>query len=659
VFKLKITLLCTFLLAVTGAYSQRPGGRLGSFGQGSFGGQNGGNVNPTGQNSNTTDPNPKPKKGKILDDSTKQIYGPKTVHFFTEENLLNNRFITYSIDTLKDHFHKISFLQRQDRKYQDLGNWGTGTRYLFFEPNHTVGASLGYDSFRLYSKSPSNINYYNTKSPYTNMEFLVGGRGENLVAFTFNRNVNARWNVGTQLQAFNSKRQYGSLSGAGSQAVRNWNALLHTSYFSKDSSYIILGNASYTTHQNTDEGGVKITPAVSGGLASEDPYLSSASSNEKKRLLHLYQQLKQSNGLQLYHIFDFNNQANRYEDRNLSQGIEENIYTKTLGTDTTYNKISNEEYLFRRYILVQNTIGIKGFKNGFNYRLHLRRKDFSLKDSLDKVYVPRTYMRRSETIVGSWVNYYFKDSTRAYAQFEYLLGGDYSLQAVWQRKRITLGFSQSSIRPTLVQERFYSSIGQWNNNFNNTFTNSFKATLPFKYKKHKLSANGQYHIINNYIYFNETYSPTQHNGLLSFLQIGLKEDYQSKKWILSNEILLSQHTGEKLLAYPQVFVNSRVSYAFTYAKVLPILAGMDFHYRSAYQAMDYQAAIQQFYLQKSTTVKGVLLADAFVTTNLNRVRLTVKYSHLNQLVLGNYFVGAKHKGLKGGIGFGVNWPLFD
>jgi hypothetical protein len=660
--KIIFLLLVTLSFCITTIYAQRPGGRLGNLGNGGFGGQTGNpQGNRNGQDNASTNPTDgtKPKKGKILDDSTKQIYGPKTVYFFTEEDLLNNRAVQYRIDTLKDNFHKISFLQRNDRVIQDLGNWGTATRNLFFTPNHTVGASLGYHAFDYYTKDPSKLQYYNTKSPFTNMEFLAGGRGENLVSFVFNRNVNARWNVGTQLQSFNSKKQYSSRNGASSQAVRNWNAVFHSSYFSKDSSYTLLANASYTTHKNIDEGGVKITPNNGGIVASEDPYLSGASSNEKRRFLHVYQQLKQSNGLQFYHIFDLKNQTYSFEDQDLTQGINEKIYQLASNIDTIFANKTGEEFLFRRYMLAQNILGVKGFKNGFNYRIHLRRKDFSVRDSLNNELVPYTKNKDAETIAGLWLNYYFKDSTRAFVQTEYLLGGDYSIQAIWQRKRINFGFSQSSIRPNLMQKAFYSTVGEWNTNFKNTFTNSFSAELPLRYKGHELSVSGQYHVINNFTYFNDQYQPTQHTKLLSFLQLGIKENYKANKWIIANQVLFSKSTGSQILSFPSLFVNSRVSYTFIYKKVLPLIGGLDLHYRSAYYAMDYQAAIQQFYVQQAIKTKNILLADAFVSTNLNRVRLTVKYSHLNQLVFGNYFVGPKHKGLKGGIGFGVSWPLFD
>lgn len=649
-------LLC-LVLAYPSLAQRLPGGLGNAAGRmGGFGGQN------SSGSSNRTDQNPsddtKPtKKGKILDDSTKQIYGPNSVRYFLEEDIFNNRSIAYKIDTLTTHFQHFNFIQRSQNQMQDLGNMGTAARTLYFQPVAELGVQTGYYVFDLYSKKSEEIRYFDTKSPFTDMYYASGGRGENMLRFDFNRNINPRWNAGLQLQTFNSRKQFGSLGSVGTQAVKHWNAVGHSSYFSKDSSYILLANYNYTNHTSNDDGGVIITDDTNGGIASEDPMLTNVQSEEKKKQLHSYQQYALGNGLQLYHILDIKRQDNSFTDKDISLGKEYNIY-RTINAIDTFNTSLPGEALFRKYRLIQNKIGVKGFYKGFNYRLHFKRRDYKLSDSLDNELLGNSKIKRHENLLGAWFNYYFKDSTRAFVQAEYLIGADYNLRVEYSRKVVNFGLYQVSSSPGLMQQGFYSNVGTWSNKFENQFSNTFYSKLFFKYKNTSLSPQASYSIINNYLYFDSLYMPRQERKIISFLLAGLSQSTRYKKLYTENQIFIAAHTGPNRLRYPNLMINSRVSYDFKYSK-LELTTGLDLHYKSAYYAYAYQPATQQFYVQDNIKVKPGLLADAFVTTKLNRVRLMLKYSQLNHLVLGDYYVGPNFKGLKGALSFAVDWPLFD
>lgn len=88
----------------------------------------------------------------VLDDSTKVIYGPSTTHFFFEDDILNNRdSVRFRVDTLMENFHRWSYVDRAWNKLVDLGNLGTATRQLFFQPREEVGAQLGFRAYDPYA----------------------------------------------------------------------------------------------------------------------------------------------------------------------------------------------------------------------------------------------------------------------------------------------------------------------------------------------------------------------------------------------------------------------------------------------------------------------------------------------------------------------------
>jgi Putative porin len=652
----KKVLIAILLLAPFLSLGQFPG-RSGAGGFPGTGRQSGGAGRPIGTNSNTDNTSENqtdtPKKGKILDDSTKQIYGPKTVNYFFEEDIYNNRKRFYQIDTLIDGFHIFNFLQKNSNLVQDLGNMGTATRPLFYTAPELIGAQIGYNAFDVYHQNSSKIRYFDTKSPYTNMYYVAGGRGEAMLKFDFNRSVNARWNIGIQMQNFKGSKQYGNLGGVGQLSTKNWNVILHNSYFSKDSNYTILANFNFFSHESHDDGGVDVTSSN-----SEDPFLNTALTKEKRKQLHIYHQYALANGFQLYHIFDLSRQNNIFNDTNLGTGFSTNIYKSITAINDT-NNVDGSDKLFRKYRLLENKVGIKGFINGFNYRLHLRNRDYKLTDSLDNRLVKNSLTKRNETFLGAWVNYYFKDSTKAFAETEYRIGRDFNLRFEYLRKHLDLGYYLVSASPTLMQERFYSSVLAWNNKLDNSLASVFYGKLKYKINDIELSPSGSYSILGKTIYFDTLANPQQTNKVITILQIGTGILYKKGKFTNLNQLYFNVKTGPDLIRMPSFMANSRVSYDFKYAKILFMQLGLELNYKSAYYANAYMPVTQQFYLQDKFKVKPGLLADVFLNMRLNRVRFLVKYSQLNQLVLGDYYVGPNFKGLKGGVSFGLNWPLFD
>jgi Putative porin len=634
----------------------RPGGLSGTGTR--AGGIGGNSQNNTNQPQDPNNPLETPKKGKLLDDSTKLIYGPKTVKFFLEEDIFNNRKVFYEIDTSFNEIHKFNFLQINANEYQDLGNLGTAARSVFYKPISQIGTQLGYNAFDIYSQKSSEVKYFDTKSPYSNMQFASGGRRDQLFRFDFNRNVNSRLNLGFHLQTFVGAKQYGSVGGAGQNSVRNWNAIAHGSYFSKDSNYTLLANFNYVKHTSNDDGGVSVdTTSATGGLSNENPLITTANTEQNRKQVHIYHQYALANGFQLYHILDVVRQNNTFLDANYSTGFANGVY-KTI-TALGAEQANPLDSLFRKYRLIENKIGIKGFINGFNYRAHFRRRDYKISDSLNKYFVSTSLIKRNENFVGGWVNYYFKDSTKAFAEAEYLLGKDFNLRFEYDRKHLKLGFYNVLSSPNLMQERFYSNLAFWINNFDNTFSNTFYGKLNYQINNFHFTPTANYSLIKNLIYFDTLATPKQSASVITILQVGGGIGFSKKKFSTENQILINAKTGPDLIRIPTVFINSRVTYDMRYAQKLDLKLGLEMHYKSAYYADAYMPVTQQFYLQDKIKVKQGLMADVFLNMKLNRVRLMVKYAQLNNLIFGDYFVGPNFKGLKGGVSFGVNWPLFD
>src|SRR5688500_15972246 len=67
---------------------------------------------------------PSRQGSRIIDDTTKQIYGPNTSRYFYETEVFYKREILHPIDTLIKNFQRWNYVQRYNNLYQDLGNIG-------------------------------------------------------------------------------------------------------------------------------------------------------------------------------------------------------------------------------------------------------------------------------------------------------------------------------------------------------------------------------------------------------------------------------------------------------------------------------------------------------------------------------------------------------
>ncbi len=112
---------------------------------------------------------------------------------------------------------------------------------------------------------------------------------------------------------------------------------------------------------------------------------------------------------------------------------------------------------------------------------------------------------------------------------------------------------------------------------------------------------------------------------------------------------------------PLLFVNGQLSYENALFKGnLLVQIGVDAHWKSAYQALGYDPAIQQFYVQDRSTVASFLLANVFFDAKLKRGKFFIKYHNLVQAFTKiGYVPTPGYQGQHNLIDFGFELILFD
>jgi hypothetical protein len=646
-FSFKIIILSFIMLvSSTNLFAQRPtfpgsGGGGGGF---PFGGGSG---NSGGGSSTRAD-------GKMLNDSAQNIYGPSSTKYFFEKDIFNNLKKLKTIDTSLAGFHNYNFLQRNQNLYTDLGNLGTAARATFFQLPEYTGAKNGLNAYDLYIRTPAQMLYFDTKSPYTNMYFSPGGGGQNILDFDFSRNIKPNFNMGFNLRRITAIKQFGPPGNGEDNLLGTWDVSLHGNYYSKNKKYTLLSYLQYAEHKDNDQGGISLNNGWKSdtianiGIAQMNSTMKNTSSQEKRKAVHIYQEYKLANGFQAFYIADYQTLNYKYIDLNFKEHL--SFYhpnLKQIDGVTNLNQQTN-------YSLVENKAGIKGFYKGYNYRAHVRRRDYVLGDSLGNF-----KSKNNENFIGLWFNYYFPDSIRR-ATVEIEVGRDQKLKVEYFTPKFNAGLVAISYSPSLMQQRYFSTVQSWTNNFVNTSVIQGFISTNRTIKGFNLSPSFEYNLIRNYTYFDTSAAPKQSTVPFSIFKAGLGLNWQNKRFELVNQLTFNHIEGNDVLRIPTVFANSRMAYNFKYAKVLFIQTGLEFHYRSSYKADFYNPLTQSFYLNEKEKLPAYIAADAFAVFRINRVRIFIKMSNIGQGILQkNTFIGPYLPIVNRTFGYGVNWYLFD
>ncbi|MEY4541052.1 MAG: hypothetical protein RLZZ306_2809 [Bacteroidota bacterium] len=632
--------------------------------------------------------------GRIgLDDSTKVIYGPTSTKYFLEEDVFNNRKRLYTIDTLMDGVHNYNFVQRNKNLYIDLGNIGTAIRSIFYKAPEQIGTLLGYDAFSLYTFKPSQVRYFNTKSPFSSIIYVPGGNDQDLLQFELSRNIDSLWNIGFNVQRISSNKQLiDRTATADNEAISHWDFMVHSNYQTKNKKYSLLAYFNLSDHNSNDQGGVVQESFTVGegtsqvtrlrtlqemlSLGGNRPILTDASTRDRSYNFHVYHEYAGYKAFQVYQVIDFQTRKVQFIDKNFSSGWQSGFYpyafsntTTTKGirfpTDTTTAKtlILDSLYNESNYTNFEYKTGIKGFYNGFNYRLHFRQRFFSYTNPLNSAYSAKP--GRNENFLGLWLNQYFKDSTRFFAEFEYLLGkSDIKINGEFQGKWLNIGGDFKSASPTLVQQLTYNNTLRWDNPTSSLLNvksiNIFGYTS-LKIKGLSLRPSIDLTKISSYIYYDTLSTIRQAKNDIDILRAGLGFDFRKGNFSTTNQVFVTvKSDADDLIRIPNIFINSRLAYNLLFKKKLFIQTGVDLHYKSSYFADAYMPAIQQFHLQDKQEILGYLQADVFADMRINRVRIFLKMAHINQGIFnGGYYASPGFAGMGRTLEFGVHWLLFD
>ena len=621
---------------------------------------------------------------RVIDDTTKQVYGPNTSRYYSEEGVFFNRPVLHSIDTIINNFHRFSsYVRKNNNLYQDLGNIGTSIRPLYYQTPGLIGATTGFNSYDLYWDTET-IRYFDTKSPFTNMQLVLGGKGRSLTRATFSRNISPRWNFGFTYRGLFVDKQI-QRQGKNDRITRSNYYDGYTAFQSKDSTYRLFVNFRRMFHRVNEFGGVNVDSLDPMGIKAyfdvdAIPWLTTASTEDLRTNFHIFHQYSLGSGLQFYHTFDRYKQKNKFLDvRNEQQ----NLFYDWIDIG---DPDSVEDATTIR--TVRNEAGIKGnllklFYNGFVAVRHYHMKYNHLPtDTLNLSRYPDE--KGNELYLGGRMSLALDSLVEVNGLAEIILpdgsgqAGNYRVEGSIRSKWFSASLKQIVYMPSYLTQAYRGRHDYWDNRaegssgFDNIESTQLGGYLHYKNSVLNLSPGLNLTRLRNYVYFDKVSNveteqqvlPVQSEGnqILAAPELRLALTF-FRHITLSNQTIYTiflENAGDAI-RLPEIFANTQLSYSnIFFNSNLDMHAGVDLHWKSTYYAKGYDPAIQQFYNQDDFESPAFPLVDLFFNAKIKRARIFFKYHNLIQLFTKEgYFPTPYYPGQRNVFDFGFDWSFYD
>ena len=635
---------------------------------------------------------------QILDDTTKQLYGYHSVRYGTEGDVFFNRGLKTEVDSSLASIQRYGYIYRNTQFSQDLGNWVTPIQCITSNLPVQTGVQTGFNVYNPFELSANSVKYFDTKSPYAELKYYQGSRGQQSLDASFTRNINAQWNVGIDLRRIVSKQIIGYVSRNTKQA-ENYAFDFFVSHHSKNERYFMLASFNYMEAHNFENGGIRPDSVIddNGGKrpATKDDlfgnqltsvWLTSARSLDKRYNYRVYQHydILKDDKLQVFYRFDYSRKINRYDDGSVARNAPyyalypaytaEGIYdTATIADRTDFN-------------FFDNRAGVKGTSNKFFYAAFIKYRYITMHQNSYPDFVAPYNRYTSEWYVDGLLRRYLGEDTKSYVQASVDYGfmnhtnniskdnikNNYNASLTFTHKGFTLEGSTWGISPSLIQKHYTSNLITWNNDFDLQYTNRLFGEYAFKTKRFDVVPSIGFNQYENFIYYTAAGTPTQSTSQVAQTQAKLGLRFNLWKIHIYNEFQYNQVTDgdNSILQMPKV-VNATQLFieAWLFKRATLLQTGFDVLYRSSFQSNGYNAAIQQFYVTEFTGTKSsdfnyineYAVVDFFINMQIRTARLFFKVSNINGIFTPKkgYFMTPYYTGLPYTIDFGVSWRFFD
>ena len=577
----------------------------------------------------------------------------------------------------------------------NLGNLGTATKSYLFSTQKKGGFDAGFHAYDAYSYTLAGTPFYQTTRPFTELGYLLGGKGEQLIEVKHTQNK-------TQQLNFSFDYRFSNSPGNVKNQNANLNNMRITAHFQSkrkryESYFVMLTNKAASS-----ENGGLVKAALLDSLSLNNPY-----------------ELETRLGV--------------------SGASFRNPFNTTIATGSTYK---NNTYLWRQTYdlgqkdsIVKDTVVIHLFypRLRFQNEVKLESSQFTFEDRspnelnylqyFNYVYNPNTNLK----FVDNWnlvtndfslISYPQKNNANQFLQVgsgytnlsttlsNLQSWSDYDLYAFGTYKNKTRnqlwdllasgklflnGYHAGDYDAQFFLSRVLNAKGTYLKiafqNSNRTPSTNYLGLTQFPInalkgikKENTIDMNGElgnaakgfrvsfnYQLINNYNYFSSGYQAAVYTKPISYISTVLANKIKiSRHWNWYNETTVQVVDQSAPINIPFILSRQRLAFEGNFYKNLNLSTGLEMIYHTDFKADEYMPMTGQFYLQNSYMLSNRPTANAFLHFMIKRFKGYIRLENLNTLIptsssLGNTynFTAQNYPGTGTWFRVGIWWNFIN
>ena len=543
---------------------------------------------------------------------------------------------TRTIDSSINDFNKrFSF----PYTYDNLGNLGTATRSLLFNPILKSGWDAGFHQYDIYNYTIENTRFFQTTRPYSELGYLLGSKNEQTIDVLHTQNRKSNFNFSLEYRFINSPGTFRT------QNSSHNNLRFTTHYQSRNKRYesylIYLSNK----NASSENGGLVSNVSLDTlGGALNNPYQlatrlgspTAYSPNPFNTTVNTGNIYKESKIL-FRHQYDLGIKDSIVTDsttihlfhprfriqHTLQLASNEYRFVDNDGDSTKYATYYN--YHFAKDTISQDTISFKDHwthvsnelsfisfpdKNNQSQYLKIGTTIQNLKQTINDKTSNSFY---NFSVIGEYRNRTRNKLWDVIANGQlYLNGlnaGDFQTYVSLKRKlsnslgSFQIGFQNVNRSPSFLLNAPTAFPMQAHGSFAKENITHLFAFYDNEKVGFKLS--GDYYLLNNYTYDDNFFHAVQYASLFNVLHINGEKVFKLHNHInYYLEIHLQQATGNAPISVPQFLTRQRIAFEGNFYTNLFLSTGLEVRYVSDYKAPNYSPFIGHFFYQDNTTLSN-------------------------------------------------------
>lgn len=590
---------------------------------------------------------------------------------------------TVTVDTVPKNFPDKNSLDSYSIANAYNGNVGSPVQSkVFFDRTQKTNFlfSTPYDP---YVYTASDLSFYNTKTPYSNLTYLSsfpGEQSEERTKIFLSMNTNKKLNITGLFDYLYNRGRYMNQSNKGLIAS------LYGSYSGKH--YSAYGAFLYQNFSNYENGGLANTdyvtnPSAYSQYTSITMPVNLTGAQAGYRTMSFFYNHKYSLGFNKVIVVSKDSTREEFipvtsfihtlkVQRDVKRFHESSVDTAYF-SNTNFSTTAHSDTV--AYLSVRNTFAVQMdekfnrlLKFGLTAFIENEVNRYMQLDQYDKL----AYKWEQNTRVGGILA---KNEGRIYrynlqgnivivgprmGDFELSgrVGGYFTL---WKDSVAMKAMARiKNTSPSYFWEHYYSNHFIWNNNFDKEFQTYIGGSIELPKRHLKLGL--QVANNTNYLYFGSDAKPTQASGSVQIVALDASLDlYLGKHFALENKGVYQVSSNQDVIPLPALALYNNLYYQTKLFNVLRVQLGVSSHFHSSYYAPAYMPATGQFYVQNKIKIGNYPLASAYANFHLKKTRFFLEYYHVNQSFMPNqdYFSMPNYPMNPTTMKMGISWNFYD